>query len=177
MNFWFPPDKFVLSKKFASQNESKDRKNLSRLLEKEFYIVIIIGEYVHVCMSVCVYTIYIVMCYIHIHTHTHIYLCCSVASVVSDSLWPYGLYPARLLCPWNSPGKNTGVGCHALLQGIFPNQGLNLCLLHCKQSLCPLSQGEAHTYTHIQSIFCQHLLYKIVLTDTFWFLYINFLFI
>ena len=54
----------------------------------------------------------------------------SVASVMSGSLWPYGLYPTRLLCPWDSPGKNSGVGCHALLQGIFLNQGLNLCLLH-----------------------------------------------
>ena len=36
----------------------------------------------------------------------------------------------RLLCPWDSPGKNTGVGCHALLQGIGPIQGLNPCLLH-----------------------------------------------
>ena len=46
-----------------------------------------------------------------------------------DSVRPYGLYPARLLCPWDSPGKNTGVGCHALLQGIFPTQGSNPCLL------------------------------------------------
>ena len=38
----------------------------------------------------------------------------------SDSLRPHGLQPARLLCPRDSPGKNTGVGCHALLQGIFP---------------------------------------------------------
>ena len=37
---------------------------------------------------------------------------------------------ARLLCPWDSPGKNTGVGCHFLLQGIFLTQGLNLNLLH-----------------------------------------------
>ena len=36
---------------------------------------------------------------------------------MSNSLWPHGLEPTRLLCPWNSPGKNTGVGCHALLQG------------------------------------------------------------
>ena len=42
---------------------------------------------------------------------------CSVASVVSNSLRPHGLHPARLLCPWDSPGKDTGVGCHALLQG------------------------------------------------------------
>ena len=53
---------------------------------------------------------------------------CWVASVMSDSLWPYGLYPARLLWPWDSPGKNTGVGCHAL-QRIFPIQGSNLPLL------------------------------------------------
>ena len=38
--------------------------------------------------------------------------------------------PARLLCPWDSPGKNTGVGCHVLLQGIFLTQRLNLHLLH-----------------------------------------------
>ena len=39
-----------------------------------------------------------------------------VASVVSDSVWPHGLQPTRLLRPWDSPGKNTGVGCHFLLQ-------------------------------------------------------------
>ena len=39
----------------------------------------------------------------------------AVASVMSDSLQPYGWYPARLLCPWDSPGKNTGVSYHALL--------------------------------------------------------------
>ena len=38
--------------------------------------------------------------------------------------------PTRLLCPWDSSGKNTGVGCHVLLQGIFLTQGLNTCLLH-----------------------------------------------
>ena len=38
--------------------------------------------------------------------------------------------PARLFCPWDSLGKNAGVGCHALLQGIFLTQGLTLCLLH-----------------------------------------------
>ena len=43
-------------------------------------------------------------------------------SVVSNSLWPHGLYPARLPCPQDLAGKNTGVSCHALLQ-IFPTQG------------------------------------------------------
>ena len=41
----------------------------------------------------------------------------------------------QVLCPWDSPGKNTGVGCHFLLQGIFPTQGLNPGLLHCRQIL------------------------------------------
>ena len=44
-----------------------------------------------------------------------------------------------VVCPWNSLGKNTGVGCHSLLQGIFPTQGSNLDLLHCRQILYPLS--------------------------------------
>ena len=43
--------------------------------------------------------------------------------------------PGRLLCPWNFPGKNTGVCCHSLLQGIFMTQGSNLHLLHCRQIL------------------------------------------
>ena len=51
-------------------------------------------------------------------------------STRSDSLQPPGLmHPARLLCPWNFPGKNTGVGCHFLLQGIFLTQGSNPHLL------------------------------------------------
>ena len=41
-------------------------------------------------------------------------------------LRPNGLYPYRLLCPWDFPGKNTGMGYRFLLQGIFPTQGLNL---------------------------------------------------
>ena len=44
-------------------------------------------------------------------------------SVESDSVQPRGLEPTGLLCPWDFPGKNTGVGCHFLLQGITPTQG------------------------------------------------------
>ena len=65
--------------------------------------------------------------------------CVCVHSVVSDSLWPHGLRPARLLCPWNFPGKNTGVGCHFLLQRIFPSQRSNLSLLHQQKDSLPLS--------------------------------------
>ena len=54
------------------------------------------------------------------------------------SLQPHGLYS-----PWNSPGRNTGVGSHSLLQGIFPTQGSNPGLLHCRQILYQLShQGS-----------------------------------
>ena len=54
-------------------------------------------------------------------------------SVMFNSLWPHGLQPTRLLCPYNFSGKNTGVGCHFFLWGIFLIQGLNshpLQLLH-----------------------------------------------
>ena len=58
---------------------------------------------------------------------------CMPSRSVSDSLRLYELQPTRLLCPWDLPGKNTGVGCHFLLQGIFPARGSNpplFCLLH-----------------------------------------------
>ena len=62
-------------------------------------------------------------------------------SVVSDSLWTlWTVYPTRLLCPWEFPGKNTGVGCCALLQRIFPTQSLNPGPLHFRQILYHLSQ-------------------------------------
>ena len=60
---------------------------------------------------------------------------CLVTQVLSNSLRPHGLWPTRLLCPWDFLGKNTGVCCHALLQGIFPTQGWNQNLLHCGQIL------------------------------------------
>ena len=66
-------------------------------------------------------------------------------SVVSNSLQPHIPWPARLLCPWNSPGKNTGVGCHSLLQGIFLTQGSNPQLLHCRWILYLLSHQGAQT--------------------------------
>ena len=56
---------------------------------------------------------------------------------VSGSVPLHGLQPARLLCPWDSPGQNTGVDCYFLLQGIFPTQGSYLGLLHCRRSVYP----------------------------------------
>ena len=62
------------------------------------------------------------------------------------ALLPHTLQPARFLCPWNVPGKNNGVGCHFLLQGIFPTQGSNpllLGLLHRQADSLPLAlSGE-----------------------------------
>ena len=58
----------------------------------------------------------------------------SESSVVSNSLRPHGLYSA-----WNSPGQNTGVGSLSLLQRIFPAQGLNPGLPHCRQIIYQLS--------------------------------------
>ena len=65
-------------------------------------------------------------------------------SVVSDFLRPHGLKPTRLLHPRNFPGKSTEVGCHFLLQGIFPTQGSNPGLPHCRQTLYHLSHQGSH---------------------------------
>ena len=62
---------------------------------------------------------------------------------MSSSVRPYGLWPSRLLCSWDFPGKNTGVGCHTFLQGIFPTQGSNPGLLALQADSLPLSQREA----------------------------------
>ena len=72
-------------------------------------------------------------------------LYCAVLShsVMSDSLQPHGLSLPGSSVHGDSLGKNTGVGCHALLQGIFPTQGSNPGLLHCRQILYNLSQQES----------------------------------
>ena len=66
-------------------------------------------------------------------------------SVMPDSLQPHGLQPTGFICLWDFPGKDTGVGCHFLLQGIFPIQGLKLGFLHCRQILDRLSYEESTT--------------------------------
>ena len=66
-----------------------------------------------------------------------------------NSLQLYGLKPIRLLCLWDFPSKNTGVGCHFLLQGIFPAQGLSphlLHLLHWQAGSLALSHQGNHEY-------------------------------
>ena len=83
--------------------------------------------------SVCIYQPY------WGNSFTHMCVGVLSCSVVPDSLGSHRLQPARLLCPCNSPGKNTGVGSLSLLQGIFLTQESNPGLVHCRQILYHLS--------------------------------------
>ena len=76
-----------------------------------------------------------------VHTHA-----CAQSTVMSDSLRSHGLWLSSLLCPWKFPGKNTGVGCHFLVQGIFPTQGSNPGLLHCKADALPSEPQGSHLW-------------------------------
>ena len=85
--------------------------------------------------------------------HTPISVCVCVCVYVSCSVISNPLQlqePTGLFCPWNFPGKNTGVGCHSLLQGIFPTEGLNLGLMPCRQILYHLShQGRPQSIVRV----------------------------
>ena len=75
---------------------------------------------------------------------------------LSESLWPCGLKPNRLLCPWNFTGQNTGEGCHFFLQGVFPTKGLKLhllCLLHWQVDSLPLAPPLPHCPAHRRNQF------------------------
>ena len=70
---------------------------------------------------------------------------------MSNTLRLRGLQPSKLLCPWDFPGKNTGMGCHFLPQGIFPTQGLKPCLfplLHSQLGSLPLVATWEALYKH-----------------------------
>ena len=87
--------------------------------------------------------------------HTILNICESEScSVMSDTLRPHGLYS-----PWNSPGQNTGVGSRSLLKGIFPTQGLNPGLLHCRWILYQLShQGSLYLKLSDKNYVCNSIL-------------------
>ena len=70
-------------------------------------------------------------------------------SIMSDPWGPHGLYN-----PWNSPGQNTGEGCLSLLQGIFPTQGLNPGLPHCRQILYQLSHNWSPQFPFSYKAIC-----------------------
>ena len=76
------------------------------------------------------------------------------------TLRSHGLQPTRLLCPWDFSGKNTGVGCHFLLQEIFLTQGLNSGLQHCRQMLYHLRhQGSPLLYGFLDSYFLINIIF------------------
>ena len=86
-------------------------------------------------------------------------------SVMSDSLWPHRLYYS----PWNSPGQNTGVSSHSLLQEFFPTQGLNPGLLHCRQILYQLSyQGSGEIVSINTSLWTELLTFCCLQTIDAW---------
>ena len=82
-------------------------------------------------------------------------VCVVSCSVMSDSLRPNGLQPAKLFCPWDFPSKNTGVGCLVLFQGIFLTQGSNPCLLQWPADSLPLSHlGSPGPHLKLPQSFC-----------------------
>ena len=94
----------------------------------------------------------------------NMHVCMLVASFLSDSLWPHGLKSSSFLYLWDSPGKNTGVGCYALLQDIFLVQESNLrllCLPHWQEGSLllvppekPTSMHKANANNHKREIDC-----------------------
>ena len=80
-----------------------------------------------------------------------LYSACVCSVTRSCPTWPHGLQPTRLLCPWDFPGKNTGVGCHFLSRGIFPTQGSNPFLLHW--------QADSIILSHLESPYSRTLLF------------------
>ena len=101
-------------------------------------------------------------CYINFRCTAQIifiYYICNICacSVTSNSLQPYELQPNRLFCPWDFPGKNSGVGGHLLLQRILLTQGLNSHVQHCRRILYLLShQGIIPHLKSNKDIFVQH---------------------
>ena len=90
--------------------------------------------------------------------------------VMSDSLQPHGLYS-----PFNSPGQNTEVGSLSLLQGIFPTQGSNQGLLHCRWILYQLSYQGSPLYSLIP-LYYPPLSLSLIITTSSLYLLVCFLF-
>ena len=126
-------------------------KNMSsETRDVDFWCSLIVG---------CMLGLYVLICTcMPTHTtevyHVSIWLISPIRESVSctdmsSSLWPHGLYPSRLLCPWDSSGKNTGGYSHSLLLGIFPTQGSNPGLLHCRQIIyCQSHRGRPCPIKH-----------------------------
>ena len=93
---------------------------------------------------ICLVPMFLAQNYIMLYLYYGVYSISGVGHLVmSNSLWSHGLLPARVFCQWDFSGKNTTVGFHVLLQGIFLTQGSNLGLLHGTQILYHLNYSIA----------------------------------
>ena len=95
----------------------------------------------------------------HIVSTTKYRLCVSHSVMFWLFATPWTV-PARLLCPWNSSGKNTGVDSHSLLQGIFLTQGSNPGFLHCREILYYRSHQRSPSYYHFHLLFENHIWHR-----------------
>ena len=119
---------------------------------------------VYLSMHVYHLSIYHLLIYLSIH-HLSNYLSLSIYSIALVAQLcptlcdPVGYSLARLLCPWDFQGKNTGVHCCSLLWGIFLTQGSNQGLLHCRQILYCLSHwgSPIYQFTHLITYLSIHL--------------------
>ena len=84
---------------------------------------------------------------------------------MSNSVWLHGLQPTKLSCPWDSPGKKTGVGCHSLLQRIFPTKESNPSILNWRQILYHLSHQWSlqYIYIYIYLIYGKAMVFPVVM--------------
>ena len=80
--------------------------------------------------------------YVYVYVYVCTYMCCTQPQSWLTLCDPMDCSPPGSSVHGDSPGKNTGVGCHVLLQGIVPAQGLNPGLLHCRLIICHLSHQE-----------------------------------
>ena len=119
--------------------------------------------------------------YMYVHTHISHFICpsisltilcvCWVASIVSNSTRPYGLQPTRLLCPWDSPGKNTGVSWRSSSRGSsWPGDriGVSLCLLHWQEGSLPLLPPGKPLWSYHSPLFFFPPITLDILQNSFW---------
>ena len=110
-------------------------------------------------LSIIYWFIYPSIIYLIIYLYLSIYSIALVAQLCPTLCDPVGYSLARLLCPWDFQGKNTGVHCCSLLWGIFLTQGSNQGLLHCRQILYCLSHwgSPIYEFTHLITYLSIHL--------------------
>ena len=138
----------------SGSSQRRDRTRVSHTASRRFTIWATRGEWLSKAPS---WHLHFWLCWSYWYqigpTTVHVRVLSHFSS--AESLWLHGLSPTRLLCPQDYPGNNNGVGCHALLQGIFPNQGSNLgllCLIHWQADSLPLAPRDSQTLVKEQPL-------------------------